>query len=43
MHHNICFNLFLLDNNSFDNQGSKIKKPLCLTNAILLTLNHVCE
>ena len=26
MHHNLCFNLFLLDNNSFDNQGSKINK-----------------
>ena len=26
MHHNLCFNLFMLDNNSFDNQGSKINK-----------------
>ena len=26
MHHNLCFNLFMLDNNSFDNQGSEINK-----------------
>ena len=26
MHHNPCFNLFLLHDNSFDTQGSKINK-----------------
>ena len=26
MHHNPCFNLFILHSNSFDNQGSKISK-----------------
>ena len=26
VHHNLCFNLFLLHNNSFDNQGSEINK-----------------
>ena len=26
VHHNPCFNLFKLHNNSFDNQGSKINK-----------------
>ena len=26
MHHNLCFNLFMIGNNSFDNQGSKINK-----------------
>ena len=26
VHHNTCFNLFLLHNNSFDNQGSEINK-----------------
>ena len=26
MHHNLCFNLFMLDNNSFDNQGNEINK-----------------
>ena len=25
VHHNPCFNLFILHNNPFDNQGSKIK------------------
>ena len=26
VHHNPCFNLFMLYNNSFDNQGSEINK-----------------
>ena len=26
VHHNPCFNLFILHNNSFDNQGSEINK-----------------
>ena len=26
VHHNPCFNLFILHNNSFDNQGSQISK-----------------
>ena len=26
VHHNPCFNLFILRNNSFDNQGSEINK-----------------
>ena len=26
MHHNPCFNLFILYNNSFDNQGSEINE-----------------
>ena len=26
MHHNPCFNLFIIHNNSFDNQGSEINK-----------------
>ena len=26
VHHNPCFNLFILHNNPFDNQGSKINK-----------------
>ena len=26
VHYNPCFNLFILHNNSFDNQGSKINK-----------------
>ena len=26
VHHNLCFNLFILHNNSFDNQGSEINK-----------------
>ena len=26
VHHNPCFNLFILHNNSFNNQGSKINK-----------------
>ena len=26
VHHNPCFNLFLLHNNSFDNQGNEINK-----------------
>ena len=26
MHHNLCVNLFMLHNNSFDNQGSEINK-----------------
>ena len=26
MHHNPCFNLFILHNNSFDNQESEINK-----------------
>ena len=26
MHHDSCFNLFLLHNNSFDNPGSEINK-----------------
>ena len=26
MHHILCFNLFMLHNNSFDNQGSEINK-----------------
>ena len=26
MHHNLCFNLFMLDNNSSDNQGNEINK-----------------
>ena len=26
VHHNPCFNLFILYNNSFDNQGSEINK-----------------
>ena len=26
VHHNPCFNLFLLHNNSFDNQGSEINE-----------------
>ena len=27
VHHNPCFNLFILHNNSFDNQGSEIRNP----------------
>ena len=31
MHHNPCFDYFILHNNSFDNQGSEInKKKICL-------------
>ena len=26
VHHNTCFDLFILRNNSFDNQGSEMKK-----------------
>ena len=26
VHHNPCFNLFILHNNPFDNQGSEINK-----------------
>ena len=26
MHHNLCVNLFMLHNNSFDKQGSEINK-----------------
>ena len=26
VHHNTCFNLFILHNNSFDNEGSEINK-----------------
>ena len=26
MHHNPCFNLFILHNNSFDNEGGEINK-----------------
>ena len=26
MHHILCFNLFVLQNNSFDNQGSEVNK-----------------
>ena len=26
VHHNTCFNLFILHNNSFDNEGSEIYK-----------------
>ena len=26
VHHNLCFNLFILHNNLFDNQGSEINK-----------------
>ena len=28
MHHNPCSNLFILHNNSFDNQGSEINKNI---------------
>ena len=34
MHHNLCFNLFILHNNSFGNQGSEIN-----TNDIFLCSN----
>ena len=43
MYHNRCFNLFILHNNSFDNQGSKINKDyiftfLCKIRLFLLTV-----
>ena len=31
VYHNRCFNLFILHNNSFDNQGSKINKDYIFT------------
>ena len=34
-HHNPCFNLFIIHNNSFDNQGSEINK-----NNIFFTFRH---
>ena len=36
VHHNPCFNLFILYNNSFDNQGSEINK-----NDIIYTIVHI--
>ena len=36
VHHNTCFNLFILHNNSFDNKGSEIyKNEICLCFDIL--------
>ena len=36
-HHNLCFNLFILYNIPFDNQGSEINK-----NAIFLRFDIMC-
>ena len=37
VHHNPCFNLFILHNNSFDNRGSELNK-----NDIFLRFDILC-
>ena len=39
VHHNPCFNLFMLHSNPFDNQGSEINKNEIFYNMILYVYN----
>ena len=41
MHDNPCFNLFILHNNSFDNQGSEINKKDIFLRFDILSFTYI--
>ena len=44
VHHNLCFNLFILHSNLFDNQRNEINKnDIILRFDILSFLNRICD